>query len=57
MDKLAARLFFCSGPAMMFGLACGMAFHSFVIATIVCVAMFVFGLQITADNKEGRSNG
>jgi len=57
MNKLAARLFFCSGPAMMFGLATGLAFQSLEVAIIVCLAMFGFGLQITKDTKEGRSNG
>jgi hypothetical protein len=57
MNKLAARLFFCSGPAMMFGLAAGLAFQSLEVAVIVCLAMFGFGLQITKDTKEGRSNG
>jgi len=56
MDKLLARLFFCSGPAMMFGLAAGLAFQSLAVAIIVCLAMFGFGLQITKDTKEGRKD-
>ena len=51
MGKLAARCFFCTGPAILYGLAFGLAMQSVAVAMIVCAAMFGFGLQITAERK------
>ena len=58
MHKLAARLFFCSGPAILFGLAAGLASRSIALAMLVAVVMLGFGLHITADDgtKEGRKD-
>lgn len=56
MSKLAARLFFCSGPAILWGLAFGLAFRSPELAAIVFVAAFCFGLQVTTDKPEVRDD-
>lgn len=56
MSKLAARMFLCSGPAILWGIAFGLAFRSPELAAIVFVAAFCFGLHVTTDKPEVRDD-
>lgn len=52
VSKLSARLFFCSGPAILLGLVFGVMLQSEWVAVFVYLATFGFGWQITKDETK-----